>query len=85
MRAFAPDVVNHSFPGYHWIYWLGPALGALLAATFYYILEALGWETANPGQDYDDIEAQALVNSKETLPSRSSGNVQGQATMTTQV
>jgi aquaporin rerated protein, other eukaryote len=56
-RAFGPDVVNHSFPHYHWIYWLGPALGALLAASFYHLLEAFGWRTANPGQDYNDVEA----------------------------
>jgi aquaporin rerated protein, other eukaryote len=59
VRAFAPDVVNHSFPHYHWIYWLGPALGSLLTASFYNLLEALSWRTANPGQDYDDMEARA--------------------------
>jgi hypothetical protein len=52
--------VNRSFPGYHWIYWVGPALGSLLAAFVYHILEAFGWKTANPGQDYDDLEAQGL-------------------------
>jgi aquaporin related protein len=57
--------VNRSFPGYHWIYWLGPALGSLLAALFYHILETFGWQTANPGQDYDDVEAQPLDQSKE--------------------
>jgi aquaporin rerated protein, other eukaryote len=34
-RSFGPAVVEHSFPIYHWIYWLGPALGAFLAAGFY--------------------------------------------------
>lgn len=57
-RALAPDVINGSFPGYHWIYWLGPALGALLSAGFYHLLEALDWHQANPGQDYDDLETQ---------------------------
>jgi len=66
-RAFGPDVVNRSFPGYHWIYWLGPALGSLLAASFYHLLEAFNWKTANPGQDYDDLEAQAIDPSKSTL------------------
>jgi aquaporin rerated protein, other eukaryote len=60
VRVFGPDVVNHSFPHYHWIYWLGPALGSFLAAGFYHLLEAFGWKTANPGQDDDDIEAKAL-------------------------
>ena len=66
-RAFGPDVVNHSFPGYHWIYWLGPALGSLLAAFFYHVLETLGWTTANPGQDYDGLEVQAPYQSKEGI------------------
>jgi len=65
-RAFGPDVINRSFPGYHWIYWVGPALGSLLAAFFYHTLEAFDWKTANPGQDYDDLEAQASDPSKKT-------------------
>ena len=63
-RVFGPDVVNHSFPRYHWIYWLGPALGSFLAAFFYRLLEAFGWQTANPGQDFDDLEDQAMDASK---------------------
>lgn len=34
-RSFAPDVVNAKFPGYHWIYWVGPLLGSLLAVFAY--------------------------------------------------
>lgn len=40
-RSFGPAVVAGSFPGYHWIYWLGPALGAALAAGFYKFLKYL--------------------------------------------
>ncbi|KAK5010490.1 hypothetical protein LTR28_009590, partial [Elasticomyces elasticus] len=42
------------FPGYHWIYWVGPAMGALLAAGFYMLVKYLNnndIEDANPGQD----------------------------------
>ncbi|RYP00945.1 hypothetical protein DL765_010888 [Monosporascus sp. GIB2] len=49
-RSFGPCVVE-GFQGYHWIYWLGPILGALLAAGFYLFLKALEYETVNPGQD----------------------------------
>ncbi|RVX73180.1 hypothetical protein B0A52_02307 [Exophiala mesophila] len=66
-RAFAPDVVAHSFPSYQWIYWLGPALGALVAAGYYRLLELLNWMTANPGQDYDDLETQMVEPWKQTL------------------
>lgn len=59
-RSFGPAVVLGSFPGYHWIYWLGPALGALVAVGFYRFVKTLEYETANPGQDFNDHEAQAF-------------------------
>ncbi|KAL2192769.1 aquaporin-like protein [Corynascus similis CBS 632.67] len=55
-RSLGPAVVNHSFPGYFWIYWLGPVLGSLLACGFYVILKYLRWRECNPGQDWDEIE-----------------------------
>jgi aquaporin related protein len=65
-RAFGPDVVSGSFPGYHWIYWVGPALGSLVAAGYFYLLEIFDWKTANPGQDYDDLETQMITPAKKT-------------------
>lgn len=38
------------------IYWVGPILGALLATSFYKFIKILEYETANPGQDSDDLE-----------------------------
>lgn len=64
-RSFGPAVVLHSFHGYHWIYWVGPALGALLAAGFYGLIKMFEYETANPGQDFDDIEASAYDPDKD--------------------
>ena len=69
-RAFGPAVVTHTFPGYHWIYWLGPLLGALLASGLYRFMKIMEYETANPGQDYDkevpathiDLEASHVNN-----------------------
>lgn len=57
-RSFAPCVVNRLFPSYHWIYWLGPALGTLLAVGFYHFVKTLEYETANPGQDFNEHEAE---------------------------
>lgn len=37
-------------------YWLGPALGSVIAVLFYRLIKALEYETANPGQDFDDQE-----------------------------
>jgi aquaporin related protein len=50
-RSFGPAVVNHYFHGYHWIYWVGPMLGAVLASGFYKFIKILEFETANPDQD----------------------------------
>ncbi|KAI1197147.1 aquaporin-like protein [Nemania serpens] len=52
-RSFGPAVATRSFPSYHWIYFIGPILGALLASGFYKFIKALEYETVNPGQDDD--------------------------------
>jgi aquaporin related protein len=46
-RSFGPAVITHSFHSYHWIYWVGPMLGALLASLFYMFIKALEYETVN--------------------------------------
>lgn len=50
-RSFGPSVVAHEFPGYHWIYWVGPFLGSLLAGGYYKTVKYLNYEEANPDQD----------------------------------
>ncbi|EMG48595.1 AQY1 Aquaporin-1 [Candida maltosa Xu316] len=52
-RTFGPCVAARSFPVYHWIYWVGPILGSLIAFGIWKIFKILGYETANPGQDAD--------------------------------
>jgi aquaporin rerated protein, other eukaryote len=52
-RSFGPDVVLHTFDHYHWIYWVGPGLGAIVAVLFYRFIKMLEYETANPGADSD--------------------------------
>lgn len=54
-RSFGPAVII-GFVGYHWIYWVGPLLGALLAWVVYAVFKWLEFEGANPGQDDDDLE-----------------------------
>ncbi|KAK1142629.1 Aquaporin-1 [Aspergillus melleus] len=56
-RSLGPDVINRSFPGYHWIYWIGPLLGSLLACGFYAIISRFSYHTVNPGQDFNEWEA----------------------------
>lgn len=50
-RSFGPALVLGDFPSDHWIYWAGPAAGAVLAAGLYKFLKILDYERANPGQD----------------------------------
>ncbi|KAK5991905.1 Aquaporin-1 [Cladobotryum mycophilum] len=75
-RSFGPAVVTGSFPGYHWIYWLGPLMGAVLAYGVYMLLKVLEYHTANPGQDAPDLERANLerANSEaEAVPNVGSG------------
>jgi len=57
-RSFGPSVVSHNFPGYHWIYWVGPILGSLLASGFYKFIKMLEYESANPNQDASKPEGE---------------------------
>lgn len=54
-RSFGPSVVVGSFYSYHWIYWVGPILGALLASAFYMFIKALEYETVNLEQDPREV------------------------------
>lgn len=54
-RSFGPAVVT-KFVGYHWIYWVGPLGGSILAFVVYKTFKWLEYQTANPGQDSDKLE-----------------------------
>ncbi|KUI55895.1 Aquaporin-2 [Cytospora mali] len=48
-RSFGPAVVSRGgFDSYHWIYWLGPILGALLAAAFYKLIKVMQFDQITP-------------------------------------
>lgn len=53
-RSFGPAVVA-GFVGYHWIYWVGPFLGALLDWALFKLLTVLNYGTSNKGQDEDGL------------------------------
>lgn len=55
VRSLGPAVIV-GFTHYHWIYWIGPLLGTLLAFAIYFVLKWLDYQTANPGQDADNLE-----------------------------
>lgn len=50
-RSFGCAVAARDFPGYHWIYWVGPFLGAIVTAGYFRFVKAMNYEEANPGQD----------------------------------
>lgn len=50
-RSLGPAVASTQFFGYHWIYWVGPFLGAIVAAGFYRFVKFFDYEQVNPGQD----------------------------------
>ncbi|KAI0378310.1 aquaporin-like protein [Hypomontagnella monticulosa] len=65
-RSFGPSVVTGEFTDYHWIYWIGPILGSLLASGFYVFIKALEYETVNPEQDHTgEIPAEPKITSGE--------------------
>ncbi|CAL1196069.1 unnamed protein product [Candida parapsilosis] len=53
-RSFGPCIASRSFPNYHWIYWVGPILGAVLAWGVWRLFTFLGYKSCNPGQDGDE-------------------------------
>ncbi|KAK3714230.1 hypothetical protein LTR37_008032 [Vermiconidia calcicola] len=65
-RSFGPCVTTGQFDPEHWIYWVGPAIGAIAAFAFYRFIKILEYEMANPGQDLNAEEAElASLKSKE--------------------
>ena len=40
-RSFGPCVINRSFQGYHWIYWVGPFIASLVCVVFYAMMKWL--------------------------------------------
>ncbi|KAK5694388.1 putative aquaporin-3 [Elasticomyces elasticus] len=50
-RSFSPCVAGRNFQHYHWIYWIGPLLGAIVAAGYYHFVKFFNYEDANPGHD----------------------------------
>ncbi|KAF8761263.1 NUC153 protein [Rhizoctonia solani] len=52
-RAFGPAVVS-GFDKDHWVYWLGPFIGSLMATLFYGFLKHIKYWKLNPDQDVAD-------------------------------
>ncbi|BGO90162.1 hypothetical protein NBRC10512_002555 [Rhodotorula toruloides] len=68
-RTFGPCVVLTEFSRYHWIYWLGPALGATIAAGFYRFIKFLEYETVLGPEQPDECHHPVLQLRSSTTPS----------------
>ncbi|KAF2460265.1 aquaporin-like protein, partial [Lineolata rhizophorae] len=64
-RSFGPDVVLGTFDSYHWIYWAGPAIGAVAAVLFYRLVKVLEDETESQATDVDEKAAEPLREDKD--------------------
>ncbi|KAI6247766.1 Aquaporin [Erysiphe necator] len=64
-RSFGPSIVQLEFVDYHWIYWIGPVLGAVGASVVYKILKFLHYETAVSGQDHDGLNVYRLIDDSD--------------------
>lgn len=64
-RSFGPAVVTGTFPD-HWIYWLGPVLGSLLASFVYLLIKAVDYTTVNPSQDAAEAAEDAQQQQQRT-------------------
>ncbi|KAA8904143.1 hypothetical protein DIURU_002095 [Diutina rugosa] len=51
-RSFGACVAAKSFPVYHWIYWIGPMIGSLIAFCVWKMFKLLGYEKM--AQETDD-------------------------------
>ncbi|TVY87098.1 Aquaporin, partial [Lachnellula willkommii] len=67
-RSLGPAVVQRSFPDYHWIYWIGPFCGALLAAALYKLVKSLEYENANPDPEADTLSHAVLPGAEDQNP-----------------
>lgn len=56
-RTLGPSVVSGRWPGYTWIYYVGPFVGSLIATMFYALLKAFDYTSVVLGQDSDDASA----------------------------
>lgn len=45
-RAFGPAVVSGNFPSIHWIFWIAPLFGSMLAVLYFEVLKAFEYNRA---------------------------------------
>jgi len=65
-RSLGPSIVAGTWE-HHWLYWIGPIGGALVAGTFYQqVLRALSTSEIEAKQAEEDRQRDVVENSKES-------------------
>lgn len=78
-RSFGPAVVVKSFTSYHWIYWVGPFSGSILAVMMFKLIKALEYNSFNG--ESTEVEktmsnpAKASVSNEEASTGVGMGNI----------
>lgn len=65
-RSLAPCIVNRSFTRYHWIYWVGPISGVILAVLIFKLVKALEYETCNGEEKEQSKQLLPQANKNQT-------------------
>ena len=65
-RSLAPCIVNRSFTSYHWIYWVGPISGVILAVLIFKLVKALEYETCNGEEKEQSKQLLPQANKNQT-------------------
>lgn len=60
-RSLGPAVANRNFVPEFWIYFIAPTIGAIISVGIHWLLKALAYQTANPGQDGDGMDFYRVV------------------------
>eukprot|EP01039_Chlorochromonas_danica_P006309 gene6309-6957_t len=58
-RSLGPAVATEGFGKYHWIYYVGPLIGALLASAVYELFKHLGYSAFVEEQEYGHVRTPA--------------------------
>ncbi|PVH83534.1 aquaporin-like protein [Cadophora sp. DSE1049] len=73
-RSFGPAVVTKSFASTHWIYWVGPFAGAILAVIEFKLIKALEYTTVNGEELTSTLDGKEAKRERDLEAGREDGD-----------